>query len=132
MLDDQLKCPNCQTKFYYNEVRHIVKHREKEMPIRCPECNEVVERKLSHGYFVTYKETDFSKLDQEVEETPKQYKSLKTGAVISADEYREMIERHDLSLNGPMSSELMGCMNYFIENEALNNEESYEDYVPYD
>ena len=65
------------------------------MPIRCPECNEVVERKLSHGYFVTYKETDFSKLDQEVEETPKQYKSLKTGAVISADEYREMIERHD-------------------------------------
>jgi len=57
---------------------------------------------------------------------------LKTGAVISADEYREMIERHDLSLNGPMSSELMGGMNYFIENEALNNEESYEDYVPYD
>ena len=30
MLDDQLKCPNCQTKFYYNEVRHIVKHREKK------------------------------------------------------------------------------------------------------
>ncbi|MBO0460751.1 MULTISPECIES: hypothetical protein [Enterococcus] len=132
MLDDQLKCPNCQTKFYYNEVSNVVEHQEKEMPIRCPECNEVVKKKLSHGYFVTYKETDFSKLDDEVEETPKQYKNLKTGAVISAEEYQQMIQRHDLSVNGPMSSELMGGMNMLIENEELNEEERMENYVPYD
>ncbi|RBS95813.1 hypothetical protein EB60_00312 [Enterococcus faecium] len=54
MLDDRLTCSNCGTLFYYEEVRNIVKHRKKEMPIRCPNCNEVIKRKLSHGYFVSY------------------------------------------------------------------------------
>ena len=62
MLDDRLTCSNCGTLFYYEEVRNIVKHRKKEMPIRCPNCNEVIKRKLSHGYFVSYELYEESKI----------------------------------------------------------------------
>ncbi|WP_260607190.1 hypothetical protein [Enterococcus durans] len=133
MLDDKLKCPQCQTKFYYNEVTNVVHHRKKEMPIRCPQCDYTVKKKLSHGYFVTYKEEEFENknIDLGQEPLPEQYKNIKTGAIISSEDYQRLIEENDRLLNGPMSSELMGGANMLLENEELNSSESYEDYVPY-
>ncbi|MGM9903754.1 MAG: hypothetical protein ACI32O_07470 [Enterococcus sp.] len=133
MLDDKLKCPKCQTKFYYNEVTNVVHHRKKEMPIRCPECHYVVKKKLSHGYFVSYNEEVFEKdrFDLEKEPLPEQYKNIKTGAIISSEDYQRMIEKNDRLMDMPMNSELMGAANMILENEELNNTNNYEDYVPY-
>ncbi|HFD6466887.1 MAG: hypothetical protein E6X39_12850 [Enterococcus hirae] len=71
MLDDRLTCYNCGTLFYYEEVRNIVKHRKKEMPIRCPNCNEVIMLKLSHGYFVSYELYEESKINLKKQNTIK-------------------------------------------------------------
>lgn len=135
MLEDKLICPNCQTNFYFNEVRNIIKHRKKEMPIRCPECGYKVEKKLSHGYFVTYKDEDFgnksSILEQESLSMPKKYKNIKTGAIISSEDYQRLIEEDDRFINQSMSSEFMNGENIFLENELLNDRGNYEDYIPY-
>lgn len=135
MLDDKLICPNCKTKFYFNEVRNIIKHRKKEMPICCPECGYKVKNKLSHGYFVTYKEENFEDKNsiskKEAMLMPKQYKNIKTGAVISSEEYQRLIEENDRLVNQAMSSEFMDGENVFLEKELLNDRENYEDYIPY-
>lgn len=135
MLKDKLICPNCQTEFYFDEIRNIIKHRKKEMPICCPECGYKVEKKLSHGYFVAYKDENFenksSILKPESLPIPKKYKNIKTGAIISSEEYQRLIEEDDRFINQTMSSESMNGENIFLENELLNNRETYEDYIPY-
>ena len=118
MLDDRLTCSNCGTLFYYEEVRNIVKHRKKEMPIRCPNCNEVIKRKLSHGYFVSYELYEESKIN--LKKKPKYYKNLKTGAIMTEEESRFY------NLSGNICP---GFMDQIIENESI---ESIENYVPVD
>ena len=93
MLDDRLTCSNCGTLFYYEEVRNIVKHRKKEMPIRCPNCNEVIKRKLSHGYFVSYELYEESKIN--LKKKPKYYKNLKTGAIITEKEFKNLVTEEE-------------------------------------
>ncbi|EOL46085.1 hypothetical protein RV11_GL001189 [Enterococcus phoeniculicola] len=129
MLDDQLTCPTCDTRFYYDEVRKIADHRMKEMPIRCPECNTVVKRKLSHGYFVSYKLEEEKK--RKLFSEPKFYKNHQTGAIISSDEYRQLIATEEMRFNELGSGPSMG-MDSLFEAEEQRQLETYDDYVPYD
>ena len=41
------------------------------MPIRCPNCNEVIMLKLSHGYFVSYELYEESKINLKKQNTIK-------------------------------------------------------------
>ena len=59
------------------------------MPIRCPNCNEVIMLKLSHGYFVSYELYEESKIN--LKKKPKYYKNLKTGAIITEKEFKNLV-----------------------------------------
>ncbi|NTQ65720.1 hypothetical protein HQ886_13010 [Enterococcus faecium] len=127
MLDDRLTCSNCGTLFYYEEVRNIVKHRKKEMPIRCPNCNEVIKRKLSHGYFVSYELYEESKIN--LKKKPKYYKNLKTGATITEKEFKNLVTEEESRFYNLSGNICPGFMDQIIENESI---ESIENYVPVD
>lgn len=127
MLDDRLTCSNCGTLFYYEEVRNIVKHRKKEMPIRCPNCNEVIKRKLSHGYFVSYELYEESKIN--LKKKPKYYKNLKTGAIITEKEFKNLVTDEESRFYNLSGNICPGFMDHIIENESI---ESIENYVPVD
>ena len=127
MLDDRLTCSNCGTLFYYEEVRNIVKHRKKEMPIRCPNCNEVIKRKLSHGYFVSYELYEESKIN--LKKKPKYYKNLKTGAIITEKEFKSLVTEEESRFYNLSGNICPGFMDQIIENESI---ESIENYVPVD
>ncbi|HBM7144928.1 TPA: hypothetical protein LZA18_000950 [Enterococcus faecium] len=127
MLDDRLTCSNCGTLFYYEEVRNIVKHRKKEMPIRCPNCNEVIKRKLSHGYFVSYELYEESKIN--LKKKPKYYKNLKTGAIITEKEFKNLVTEEESRFYNLSGNICPGFMDQIIENESI---ESIENYVPVD
>ncbi|MET1996481.1 hypothetical protein [Enterococcus faecium] len=127
MLDDRLTCSNCGTLFYYEEVRNIVKHRKKEMPIRCPNCNEVIKRKLSHGYFVSYELYEESKIN--LKKKPKYYKNLKTGAIITEKEFKNLVTEEESRFYNLSGNICPGSMDQIIENESI---ESIENYVPVD
>ncbi len=124
MLDDRLTCSNCGTLFYYEEVRNIVKHRKKEMPIRCPNCNEVIKRKLSHGYFVSYEPYEESKIN--LKKKPKYYKNLKTGAIITEKEFKNLVTEEESRFYNLSGNICSGFMDQIIENESIEN------YVPVD
>ncbi|HBK5880007.1 TPA: hypothetical protein LLD86_002620 [Enterococcus faecium] len=127
MLDDRLTCSNCGILFYYEEVRNIVKHRKKEMPIRCPNCNEVIKRKLSHGYFVSYELYEESKIN--LKKKPKYYKNLKTGAIITEKEFKNLVTEEESRFYNLSGNICPGFMDQIIENESI---ESIENYVPVD
>lgn len=127
MLDDRLTCSNCGTLFYYEEVRNIVKHRKKEMPIRCPNCNEVIKRKLSHGYFVSYELYEESKIN--LKKKPKYYKNFKTGAIITEKEFKNLVTEEESRFYNLSGNICPGFMDQIIENESI---ESIENYVPVD
>ena len=127
MLDDRLTCSNCGILFYYEEVRNIVKHRKKEMPIRCPNCNEVIKRKLSHGYFVSYELYEESKIN--LKKKPKYYKNLKTGAFITEKEFKNLVTEEESRFYNLSGNICPGFMDQIIENESI---ESIENYVPVD
>lgn len=126
MLDDRLTCSNCGTLFYYEEVRNIVKHRKKEMPIRCPNCNEVIMLKLSHGYFVSYELYEESKINLK---KTKYYKNLKTGAIITEKEFKNLVTDEESRFYNLSGNIFPGFMDHIIENESI---ESIENYVPVD
>ena len=127
MLDDRLTCSNCGILFYYEEVRNIVKHRKKEMPIRCPNCNEVIKRKLSHGYFVSYELYEESKIN--LKKKPKYYKNLKTGAIKTEKEFKNLVTEEESRFYNLSGNICPGFMDQIIENESI---ESIENYVPVD
>lgn len=127
MLDDRLTCFNCGTLFYYDEVRNIVNHRKKEMPIRCPNCNKIIKKKLSHGYFVSYELYEESK--ENLKKHPKYYKNLKTGAIITENEFKNLVFEEESRFYNLTGSICPGFMDQFLENESI---ESIENYVPVD
>lgn len=88
---------------------------------------------MSHGYFVSYldKEFDYKKQKNTKHERPTKYKNMKTGAIISAEDYQKMIEGQEWIINNPQSSGWLGMSNQFLENEVTNCIDSYENYLPY-
>ncbi len=56
MLEKPLKCPNCGTYFFVEEVLNVEDHPKDNMPIECPNCHHVYEKRISNGYFATFED----------------------------------------------------------------------------
>lgn len=46
MLEKPLKCPNCGTYFFVDEVLNVQEHPKESMPVECPNCHHVYEKGL--------------------------------------------------------------------------------------
>lgn len=123
MLDDKLKCSKCNTLFYYDEVRNLEQHKKEEMPIKCPNCGNIVKTKLSHGYFTTYVDKQLLKHKTK---KPLYYKNIVTGERISTKEFNELVKSNEFMLYNDAGSVIPDLMDDLLtEDESTNKPENY-------
>lgn len=51
MLEKPLKCPNCGTHFFVDEVLNVQEHPKEAMPVECPNCHQKKDhQRLFHDF----------------------------------------------------------------------------------
>ena len=82
MLEKPLKCPNCGTHFFVDEVSHdpefyedivdevlnVQEHPKEAMPVECPNCHHIYEKRITNGYFMTFEDREHGKYEEEAGE----------------------------------------------------------------
>ncbi|MFD1901900.1 hypothetical protein [Enterococcus termitis] len=63
---------------------------------------------------------------------PKFYKNVKTGAVITAEEYKEKIMNNMTETNSDLGTMGMGSYSNFVNDVFEGELDNYSEYVPYD
>jgi hypothetical protein len=63
---------------------------------------------------------------------PKFYKNVKTGAVITAEEYKEKIMNNMTETNSDLGTMSMGSYSNFVNDVFEGELDNYSEYVPYD
>ena len=122
MLDDKLKCPQCQAKFYYNEVTNVVHHRKKK-------CRSVVHNVTTRSKrncpmailsLTKKKSLRIKNVDLGQEPLPEQYKKYQNRCYHQFRRLSTIDQENDRLPNGPMSSGIDGRSKHALENEELN------------
>ena len=68
MLEKPLKCPNCGTHFFVDEVLNVQQHPKEAMPVECPNRHHVYETRITNGYFMTFEDREDGKYDKKTGE----------------------------------------------------------------
>jgi predicted Zn finger-like uncharacterized protein len=68
MLEKPLKCPNCGTHFFVDEVLNVQEHPKEAMPVECPNCHHIYEKRITNGYFMTFEDREHGKYEEEAGE----------------------------------------------------------------